>query len=115
MPDLTPAAVYPGRIRSRTEGGGTGCRLELFDWGIRMRGSAVMKPFVPVFELRYRELTEARLVAAHVNRGVRFQADCLSAAVTFVTFQDREIADRLEERGVPVDRDVGQLGCLPGD
>jgi len=54
-------------------------------------------------------------VAAHINRGIRFQARCLPNAVIFVTAQGAEIADRLEERGVPVNRDVGRLGWLPGD
>jgi hypothetical protein len=110
-----PAFVCRGRIRSRIEGGGTWCRLELFDWGVRLRGSALMKPFVPVFELRYGELAEARLVAARINRGIRLQAGCLPNAVIFVTAQGAEIADRLEERGVPVNRDVGRLGWLRGD
>ena len=74
-----------------------------------------MKPFVPVFEVRYGELAEARLVAAHINRGIRLQAGCLPDAVIFVTAQGAEIADRLEERGAPVNRDAGRLGRLPGD
>ena len=106
-------ATFKGGMWSRHGGGTRGrwARLRFLDWGIRLDGRWV----IPTFELRYDEISEARLVASRFKSGIRFQSSCLTEPVTFETSEGMQIADLLEERGVMVNRNVGHLGWLPGD
>jgi hypothetical protein len=110
---VQPTVTFSGGMRSRHGGGTRGgwARLQFFDWGIRLDGRSLL----PTFEVRYEEITEARLVATRFKGGIRFQSCCLTEPVTFETSEGAKIGDLLEERGVTVNRDVGHLGWLPGD
>ena len=88
-------------------------RLEFFDWGIRLRGTGMMRPVVPVREAQYEELTEARLVTAHKKQGVRLHAAGIADAMIFWTRQDSNVLDRLEEHAVSVDRAADQVSDPP--
>lgn len=111
--EVQPVVTFRGGMWSRQGGGTRGpwARLQFFDWGIRLDGRSLL----PTFEVRYEELTEARLVASRFKNGIRFQSSCLTEPVTFETSDSVRIADLLEERGVTVNRNVGHLGWLPGD
>jgi hypothetical protein len=45
-----------------------------------------------------------------IRYGIRFHANFLPEPVTFVTVDYREILERLEQQGVPVNRDPEPLG-----
>jgi hypothetical protein len=47
-----------------------------------------------------------------IRRGIRFHANFLPQPLTFLTVDYREILDRLERRGVPVNRNIAPLGPL---
>ena len=86
--------------------------LNFFDWGIRLgsssaanwAGMGLAKFLSPVWEARYEELTEARLVTAPTHQGIRFHAGDGEGEVFFWTRQGSEVLDRLEEHVVAVDR-----------
>ncbi len=59
---------WPGRYNA---GPGT-MSLDFFDWGIRLGGGDLTRFLSPVWEARYGELTEARLVKAPTHQGIRF-------------------------------------------
>jgi len=107
----------PGKVNA---GAGT-ARLEFFDWGIRLGSSGVAslaglglgRYLMPVWEARYEELTEARLVTAPKHRGIRLRAGVGSDEVIFWTNQGSDILDRLEQHLVPVDRIADQVPDPP--
>jgi hypothetical protein len=111
--EAQPLVTFPGGLWSLHGGGTRGhwARLQFFDWGIRLDGRCLL----PTFEVRYEELTDARLVASRFKSGIRFRSSCLPDPVTFETSEGVQIADLLEEHGVMVNRNVGHLGWLPGD
>jgi hypothetical protein len=91
---------WPGKFNA---GPGT-MSLDFFDWGIRMAGGDLMRFFAPVWEARYEELTEARLVKAPTQQGIRLHVGDGEGEVFFWTWTGSEILDRLEEHVVAVDR-----------
>jgi hypothetical protein len=84
--------------------------LNFFDWGIRLDGSGganwsvpgFAKLMMPVWEARYEELTEARLVTAPTHQGIRLRVGVGEGEVFFWTRKGSEVLDRLEEHVVPV-------------
>ena len=88
--------------------------LDFFDWGIRLgssgaanwAGLGLARLATPVWEARYEELTEARLVKAPMQQGIRFHAGDSEgeSEVFFWTWGGSEVLDRLEEHAVAVDR-----------
>lgn len=86
-------------------------RLELADWGFRVRGNVPgLRWLVPVREARYTELAGAQLVWAPIaSRGVYLQAAGEADSFVFWTRQSSEILDHLQIRGVPTDRSVTRL------
>ncbi len=87
-------------------------QLEFFDWGIRLQRT-LFKSLGDRYEIRYEELTEAGLARKWIYRGIRFHASSLSQPLTFVTVDYREILDRLERQGVPVNRNAAPLAAGP--
>jgi hypothetical protein len=91
--------------------------LNFFDWGIRLGGSraglGLAKLMMPVWEARYEELTEARLVRAPTHQGIRLRAGDGEGEVFFWTRQGSEVLDRLEEHVVPVDRAADRVPDPP--
>lgn len=83
--------------------------LESFDWGIRVQAGSVARRLGSIYEVRYGELTEARLVGRLAMHGIRFHAECLPPKFVFLTADFREILDLLEQHGVPVNRKAGML------
>jgi hypothetical protein len=111
VPEETPAAVWKGGLRTQTVNATSGtARLELFDWGVRVRGRGLWRVLLPTWEARYRELATAQLIKWPIaNSGVLMRTDGSAAPLVFVTLRDREVLDALAARGVPVDRSVARL------
>jgi len=108
------ATFLGGMLSSKKNNAGSGTvRLEFFDWGIRLRGAGIFRPFAPVWEAQYQELAEARLVTAPKNQGVRFRAGGSAGSVIFWTGQGSEVLDSLEKHAVPVDRAADHVSDPP--
>jgi hypothetical protein len=109
VPDSPRRAIYIGNLL-------TGMRrapevqLEFFDWGIRLQRT-LFKSLGDYYEIRYEELTEARLAGKMIRRGIRFHSTFLPQPLTFVTVDYREIFDRLEQQGVLVNRNTEPLAA----
>lgn len=96
-------------------------RLEFFDWGIRLGSSGLVKLaslglarfLMPVWEARYEELTEARLMTAPGHHGVRLRVAGSADPVMFWTSQGSDVLDRLQEHAVSVDRAADQVPDPP--
>lgn len=88
-------------------------RLEFFDWGIRLAGLGLARLMTPVWEARYEELTEARLVIAPAHRGIRLRTGDGGDEVIFWTDQGSDVLDRLEQHLVSVDRAADQVPDPP--
>jgi hypothetical protein len=123
MPPAPPRAIFNGVIHlaaggparflaGKGAGGGGGC-LELFTWGIRLRG--YLQLTAPVLEVRYAEIQDMQLVDGQFGRrGIRVRSKELPAPVTFVTSQNQEIAKLLQARGVPISRETREISRETG-
>jgi len=88
--------------------------LDFFDWGIRLAGPGFFwRLMTPVWEARYEDLTEARLVIAPTQRGIRLRAGDGGDEVIFWTDQGSDVLDRLEQHLVPVGRAADQVPDPP--
>ena len=90
---------------------GTLVRLEFYDWGIRLRGTAISRWVVPTWEARYDELAIAELVALPASRiAVWFRLrDADPHTIAFLSDRSLEILPVLEKHGVPVSRSVTRI------
>ena len=85
-------------------------RLEVFDWGVRIRGTVVSRWIVPTWEARYAELAIAELVSLRWSRlGVWFRLREDAGGMAFLSYHSNEILPLLEDRGVPVNRSLAQI------
>jgi hypothetical protein len=97
-------------------------RLELFEWGIRLRSSrralTFLPLFVPTWEARgtkrsgskpYDELAVVKTVTGAGTSGLRFAVSGESDAVVFWSSSCAEILDRLAAAGATVDRSAMSL------
>ena len=67
-------------------------KLEVFDWGIRIRGIAPTRWIVPTWEARYDELAMAELVASPFSRiAVWLRLRGESGGIGFLSNQSTEI------------------------
>ena len=122
-PNARRTATFRGGMwRPDTFNAGPGTMsLDFFDWGIRLgsssaanwAGMGLPRLATPVWEARYEELTEARLVTAPTHQGIRLRAGDGEGEVFFWTRQGSEVLDRLEEHVVPVDRAADQVPDPP--
>ncbi len=122
-PDARRTATFRGGMwRPDTFNAGPGTiSLNFFDWGIRLgssgaanwAGMGLAKLMTPVWEARYEELTEARLVTAPTHQGIRLRAGDGEGEVFFWTRQGSEVLDRLEEHVVAVDRAADRVPDPP--
>jgi hypothetical protein len=67
----------------------------------------------PVWEFRYEELTEARLVTAPTQQGIHLRAGGGKFELFFWTRQGSEVLDRLDQHAVPVNRVADQVPDPP--
>jgi hypothetical protein len=89
---------------------GTLVRLELFDWGVRLRGTVIARWVVPTWEARYDELAIAELVALPQSRiAVCFRLRDNGGAIAFLSNRSQDILRQLARHGVPVSRAVTQI------
>ena len=106
VPDSPRRAIYIGNLslgllqRSYRVSAEPEVQLEFFDWGIRLQRT-LFKGLGDYYEIRYEELTEARLTGKMIRRGIRFHSNFLQRPLTFITVDYREILDRLERRRGP--------------
>ena len=122
-PNARRTATFRGGMwRPDTFNAGPGTMsLNFFDWGIRLgssgaanwAGMGLAKLMTPVWEARYEELTEARLVTAPTHQGIRLRAGDGEGEVFFWTRQGSEVLDRLEEHVVAVDRAADRVPDPP--
>jgi len=106
-----PIASWGGGFRTRTAGGSGGtARLELFEWGARVRSSGLFGWLGLSWEVRYSELVQARLVTYPIaNRGVLLRTDGSAVPLAFTTLCGLDVLDRLAAHGVSVDRSITPL------
>lgn len=104
-------ALFTGGVMSRhVITSGSLVRLEFFDWGIRLRGSAVSRWMVPTWEARYEEIAIAELVTLpHSRMVVWFRLRDGQGGIGFLQDGVREVLHQLEEHDVPVNRAVTQV------
>jgi hypothetical protein len=113
VPDSARRALYIGNLslgmlqRCYRFSAEPEVQLEFLDWGIRLQRTLFKG--LDYYEIRYEELTEARLTGKMLRRGIRFHADFLPQPLTFITADYPEVLDRLGRRGVPVNRNTAQL------
>jgi hypothetical protein len=106
-----PAALFRGGVMARhVLTSGSLARLELFDWGVRLRGIAIARWIVPTWEASYDQLAMAELVALPASRiCVWLRPRGGSHAIGFLSGDSQEILARLQEQGVPVNRAITQV------
>ena len=110
-PDARQTATFRGGMwwPGKFQAGPDTMSLDFFDWGIRLDGGFLS----PMWEARYEELTEARLVKAPMLQGIRFHAGDGEGEVFFWTWGGSEVLDRLEEHVVAVDRAAVRVPSPP--
>jgi hypothetical protein len=103
--------VFWGGVMCRTLiTSGNLARLEFFDWGVRIRGTAISRWIVPTWEARYEELAIAELVSLRWSRiGVWFRLRRDAGGMAFLSYHSNEILPLLEQHGVPVNRSLAQV------
>lgn len=88
-------------------------KLEVFDWGIRIRGIAPTRWIVPTWEARYDELAMAELVASPFSRiAVWLRLRGESGGIGFLSNQSTEIIRVFEAHDVPVNRAIAKIKRL---
>jgi hypothetical protein len=86
-------------------------RLEMYDWGVRLRGTLISRWIVPGWEARYDELAIAELVALPASR----LAVCFrlrggdDSTMAFLCERTSLILRVLERHSVPVNRSVTRI------
>ncbi len=85
-------------------------RLELLDWGIRVRGGIPgLRWLVPAWQARYQDLTRAQLIQVPIaSRGVHMQT-AAAGPIVFWSRRGSDILDHLQLHGVSADRSVTRL------
>jgi len=82
-------------------------KLEIFDWGVRIRGLAPTRWVVPTWEARYDELAIAELVASPFSRiAVWFRLRGEEGGMGFLTEWHQDILKVLDAHKVPVNRAI---------
>jgi hypothetical protein len=111
VPEGSEERAYFGGIMCKNlTTSGTMVKLEMFDWGVRIRGIAPVRWVVPTWEARYEELAIAELVASPYSRiavwlRLRGEADGMG----FLSSFGQEILQVLEKHEVPVNRALARI------
>jgi len=111
-PGGEPGELFRGGVMSRhLITSGTLARLEVFDWGVRLRGIAISRWIVPTWEARFDELAIAELVALPSSRmAVWLRLRGEPGAIGFLSeSSSQDILALLQKRGVPVNRSLTQV------
>lgn len=110
-PGGEPEALYRGGVMARhVVTSGTLARLELFDWGVRLRGTPISRWLVPTWEATYDELAIAELVALPASRNaIWFRLRGERSGIAFLSDFNLVILPKLEKHGVPVNRSVSKI------
>ncbi len=105
-PASTPDQVYAGDIMCRhVMTSGAFARLEFHDWGIRIRPIAIVRWIVPVWEARYSELAQTRLVSSRSRVGVWLRLRGESGGCGFLSARSsQQVLRELEKHDVQVSR-----------
>jgi hypothetical protein len=86
---------------------GTMVKLEMFDWGVRIRGIPLVRWVVPTWEARYEELAIAELVSSPFSRiAVWFRLRGEAGGMGFLSQWHEDILKVLQAHEVPVNRAV---------
>jgi hypothetical protein len=103
-------ACYGGVMcRTMMTSGGL-VRLDMLDWGVRMRGVPLTRWYMPQWEARYEELAIAELVVTtHSRITVWFRVRAEPGGMGFMSYRSRDILDVLQRHDVPVNRSVQQI------
>jgi hypothetical protein len=107
-----PDELFRGGVMSRhIITSGSLARLEVFDWGVRLRGTVVSRWIVPTWEATYDQLAIAELVALPASRiAVWLRLRGEPGAIGFLSEgSSQDILALLQERGVPVNRSLTQI------
>jgi hypothetical protein len=106
----TELACYGGVMCRALMTSGTLVRLDLMDWGVRIRGIPLTRWYVPQWEARYEELAVAELVRTQFSRiAVWFRLQGEPGGMGFLTERSRDILTGLQKHDVPVNRAVQQI------
>lgn len=98
-----PAQVYAGDVMCRyVVTSGSFARLEVHDWGVRIRGVAPTRWIVPTWEARYSELALTELVASRTRIAVWLRLRGEPGGCGFLTARSKDILRQLEEHDVQV-------------
>jgi len=92
---------------------GTLAKVELFDWGVRIRGIVLSRWVVPTWEARYEDLAIAELVTMpHSRIAVWFRLRGEADGMAFLSERCEDILRVLERHEVPVNRSVAQISSV---
>jgi len=106
-PADAPERVLNGDVLCRSViTSGSFARLEVHDWGVRLRGIAITRWIVPTWEARYEELAVAEVVASRTRLGLWLRLKGGAGGIGFLTNNSEEAIRPLERHGVQVDRSV---------
>jgi len=101
---------YGGVMARHVLTSGSLARLEVFDWGVRLRGTIISRWIVPTWEARYDEIAIAELVALpHSRIAVWFRLRGDPATIAFMCDRTSQILPVLEKHGVRVNRAVTMI------
>jgi hypothetical protein len=112
VPDNELRELFRGGVMGRhVMTSGPLVRLEIFDWGVRIRGTALSSWLVPTWEARYAELVLAELVTLPASRmAVWFRLrDADPHTIGFLSDHSTAILRVLEDHGVQVNRAVTRI------
>ncbi len=103
-------ACYGGVMCREMMTSGGLVRLDMLNWGVRMRGVPLTRWYMPQWEARYEELAIGELVATRHSRiTVWFRVQAEPGGMGFMSYRSRDILDGLQRHGVPVNRSVQQI------
>ena len=84
--------------------------VELFDWGVRIRGTVISRWLVPTWEARWDDLAIAELVALpHSRIAVWFRLRGEPDGMAFLSERSQDILRVLERHKLPVNRSLARI------